>query len=980
MVMELLAPAGSYDVFKIAVNLGSDAVYLAGQNFGARAYAENFTTEEIKKSVEYAHLNNTKVFITVNTLLNNLEIVDFLKYIFKLYKIGVDAVIVQDFGALKLIRSIFPEMTIHASTQMSLNNYYSVLWAAENGFSRVIFPRELSIDEISKINSKLKENNKKIELEVFSHGALCYSISGNCYISSLNNGRSGNRGACTQPCRREYILKYKGHKVSDGYLLSTHDLNLSDDLDKLAKSGIDSIKLEGRMKSEDYVGTIVNSYRNLLDKKEGSFKDDLNFVFNRKFTKGYIMNQNPSEVMGRETSGHIGYYIGKITAINKEYPEIIENNQIISNNKRDIANNGDVNNYDVNNCDVNNSDVINNNINKSDIVNNSEVFNNSINKSNIVNNNTNNSNKAKNAKNTNSTNNNKNTNNNKKNNKNTNKNTKNNKNTNNTNNNSYNKKNKYFESSEERIRTIKEIKVSKENPINIEQGDGIAFKYGKKVKGIYIDDIIRQNDEYIVFNTTRNIRVGDEVYISYSRSINKELKKYKKEFIQSKIPISLNISLDKELYGKIEAKFNIYNETIKFNYKSSSKFEKAINRPITKEEIKKQLFKTGNTPFFMNNITINDFPANLFIPTSKLNKIRREILDKASIKLLNYYKKDKTQIKDAKSRLNRFIKNYKSKNIKNNNLKNKNSPKFKNNLELSVFVDNLELVETVSNYNVKKIYFDPSYLFKSSKDYFENIKKILTNALAKITTQELVWVLPSFISDDEIEKCVKVFNKLESEKIPISIMSDIPGISGLFNSNMYGNHNLNVWNNFSCEELSDAGFNSLILSPELSYDEMKSLISKYVKKDIDIEIIAHGNLEVIVSNDDFSNLKNNKSLNMKKQEYAILEDKKRKKFKYKVISDFNKKSHIINKDCLCLIDEIDKIEKIGIDSIILDCRFSNDNYTSNIISLYQEGLKDTSKKNLDSLKKQIYSLSHSYLSKGNFLDGRIHEKDLKFKV
>lgn len=949
MVMELLAPAGSYDVFKIAINLGSDAVYLAGQNFGARAYAENFTTEEIKKSVEYAHLNNVKVFITVNTLINNFEIIDFLKYIFKLYKIGVDAVIVQDFGVLKLIRSVFPEMKIHASTQMSLNNYYSVLWAKENGISRVIFPRELSIDEISKIHKKLKENNKDIELEVFSHGALCYSISGKCYISSLNNGRSGNRGACTQPCRREYILKYKGHKVSDGYLLSTHDLNLSDDLNKLAKSGINSIKLEGRMKSEDYVGTIVNSYRNLLDKKEGSFKDDLNFVFNRKFTKGYIMNQSPSEVMGRESSGHLGLYIGDIVAINREYPEIIE--------KKEISNKNSKNNRNMKNSRKNRNNKNNNNTNNHD---NSTNIDNSINS-----NNSNNSDNSNNAK--------------------------------------FNSNNKDISNNsnnniqERKSRTVKEIKVSKENPINIEKGDGIAFKYGKKVKGIYIDDIIEQNDEYIVFNTTRNIRVGDEVYISYSRSINKELKKYKKEFIQSKIPISLNISLNKELHAKIETKFNLNNETIKFKYSSSSKFEKAINRPITKEEIEKQLSKTGNTPFFMNNITINNFPDNLFIPTSKLNKIRREILDKASGKLLNYYKKDKSQIKDAKSRLNRFIKNYKSKNIKNNennslnnanslkdknnknnlknnNLKNKNNSKFKNNLGLSVFVDTLELVEVVSKYDLKKIYFDPSYLFNNPEEYFENIEQILNNALAKITTQELVWVLPSFISDDEIEDCMKVFNSLESKKIPISIMSDVSGINELFNSNIYGNHTLNVWNNFCCEELSESGFNSLILSPELSYDEMKILVSKYIKKDIDLEIIAHGNLEVIVSNDDFSNLKDNKSLNMKKQDYAILEDKKRKKFKYKVLSDFNNKSHIINKDCLCLIDEISKIEKIGPDSIILDCRFSNNNYTSNIISIYQEGLKDPSKKNLDSLKNQVYSLSHSYLTKGNFLDGRIHEK------
>ncbi|MEA4956134.1 MAG: U32 family peptidase [Methanobrevibacter sp.] len=913
MVMELLAPAGSYDVFKIAVNLGADAVYLAGQNFGARAYAENFTTEEIKKSVEYAHLNNAKVFITVNTLINNFEIIDFLKYIFKLYKIGVDAVIVQDFGVLKLLKSIFPEMKIHASTQMSLNNYYSVLWAKENGVSRVIFPRELSIDEISKIHKKLKRNDVDIELEVFSHGALCYSVSGNCYISSLNNGRSGNRGACTQPCRREYLLKYKGHKVGDGYLLSTHDLNLSDDLDKLSESGIDSIKLEGRMKSEDYVGTIVNSYRNLLNKKEGSFKDDLNLVFNRNFTKGYIFNQKPSEVMGRESSGHIGFYIGEITSINREYPEIVQENTDTKNKK--------LHKY-----------------------------------------------KKRKSK----------------------------------------EENEKDDESERRVRTVKEIKVSKKNPIQIEKGDGIAFKFGNKIKGIYIDDIIEQNEEYIVFNTTRNIRVGDKVYISYSKSIHKELKKYKKEFIQSKIPISLNMFLDDKLNIKVNINYTLNDDMIEFEYIASSKFEKAINRPIKKEEIEKQLSKTGNTPFFVDRTEINNFKNDIFIPVSKLNEIRREILEKATETLLNYYKTDKNKINDAKSRLNRFVKKYKSKkdlskkelskkelsknlenekiestDLKSEKLESKNLS-FGNNdlrrkdiLGLSVFVDNIELVEVASSYNLNKIYFDPSYLYANPNDYFENIEKTIMDALSKITVQELVWVLPSLISDEEIEKCNIIFNSLKNKGVPISIMCDIPGIKPLFDFKLYGNHTLNVWNNFSCEKLSESGFNSLILSPELSFEEMKNLVLNYMNKDIDLEMIAHGNLEVIMTNDDFSNLNKNKSLNMDISEYAILEDKKRKKFKYKILSDFNKKSHIINKDCLCLIDEMDKIRKIGLDSIILDCRFSNENYTSNIISLYLEAINETNHEKLNSLKKEIYSLSHSYLSKGNFLDGRIHEKGKK---
>ena len=934
MVLELLAPAGSYDIFKIAVNRGADAIYLAGQNFGARAYAENFTIEEIKKSVEYAHLNNIKVFVTVNTLINNFEIIDFLKYIFKLYKIGVDAVIVQDFGALKLINSLFPSMKIHASTQMALNNYYSIIWASEKGVSRVIFPREINVDEIEDIHSKLKENNIDMELEVFSHGALCYSISGNCYISSFNNGRSGNRGACTQPCRREYNLKYKGHNIDNGYLLSTHDLNISDDLDKVIASGVDSVKIEGRMKSDSYVGTIVNSYRNIIDKKEGNYKDDLNFVFNRKFTKGYLLNQSPGEVMGRESSGHVGFYIGKISELEEIGTVSYKANKKVKNTK---YKNSKYETTKYKNVKYKNTE------NKSSKYKNTKYKNvkykNTGNKNDLV---------------------------------------------------------------EETVKTIKKIKIPKENPVDIQIGDGIAFKIGERIKGIYIDDIIKQTNDYIIFNTTRNVRVGDKVFISYSHSINKELKKHKAEHVQSKIPITLDISLDGDLRINLIAKFYLNNNhKIEFSYKSRGSFEKAINRPIGLEEIEKQLSKTGNTPFYIDNIKINNFSDDLFIPASKLNEIRREILDKASNHLLNYYKPYKNQIKETKKNLANFTKKYSAKKIKETNSDN-------NELGVSVFVDNLNLIEIASSYPIKKIYFDPSYLYTNSNDYFKNIKDVLIDAYIKSEEKELVWVLPSFISEDEINKCTKIHGDLKTKEFDIGIMSDTPGICDLFNANIYGNHDLNIWNSFACENLNECGFNSLILSSELSYDEINELKSKLesdvnsdvsdvnsainsdiidansainsdiinVNNKLNLELIVHGNLEVMTSKDDFSNLTNGKDLIIDEaSDYVILEDKKRKKFKYKVLFDFNKKSHFRNKDCLCLIEELGRIKSLGLDSIILDCRFSNKDYNSKIISLYLEGLKDTNKKNLNILKKEVHSLTHSYISKGNFLDGRIHEKN-----
>ena len=272
---ELLAPAGSPEVLTIAINAGADAVYIAGQNYGARAYAKNFTMEEIEKAVEYAHLNGSKIHVTVNTLVNNFEIVDVLQYLFKLYKIGVDAVIVQDFGLIWLLKTFIPDLEVHASTQMGLNNYSTIKWAAKNNIKRVVLPREVTLSQIRQINEQLEKDGIDMDIEVFGHGALCYCVSGKCYMSSYNSGRSGNRGACAQPCRREYRLKYRGYNIGNGYLLSTHDLATYNNLEAISNAGVKSLKLEGRMKSGDYIGTIVNSYRNLIDGNPGDYKKDL---------------------------------------------------------------------------------------------------------------------------------------------------------------------------------------------------------------------------------------------------------------------------------------------------------------------------------------------------------------------------------------------------------------------------------------------------------------------------------------------------------------------------------------------------------------------------------------------------------------------------------------------------------------------------------------------------------------------------------
>lgn len=325
---ELLAPAGSMDSLKAAVNAGADSVYLSGKGFGARAYAENFNQVQMAEAVEFAHLKGVKVYITVNTLIRDGELLEVAEYLIWLHQIGADAVILQDMGTTSLCRRLIPDMELHASTQMTINSAEGVKWAFDNGFKRVILARELTLPEIGEI---IREIDGKVELEIFAHGALCYSYSGQCLLSAVIGGRSGNRGKCAQPCRKPYqLLKGRTDKfgnlaraspipTKENYILSTRDLSLYPELDKIVELPITSLKIEGRMRSPEYVAIVVSTYRKALDdlknnKWVGNKKEisRLKLAFNRGFTRGYLLENNSESVMGREAPGNRGLYLGKV--------------------------------------------------------------------------------------------------------------------------------------------------------------------------------------------------------------------------------------------------------------------------------------------------------------------------------------------------------------------------------------------------------------------------------------------------------------------------------------------------------------------------------------------------------------------------------------------------------------------------------------------------------------------------------------------
>ncbi len=289
---ELLAPAGKWESLVAAVQNGADAVYLGEQSFSARKNAANFTWEEIRNAVRYCHIRGVRVFLALNTLIGEDELPLFENAVVKAAENGVDALIIQDLGAAKIAKTVCPDMPIHASTQLTASNVYDVKDFQSRGFSRVVLSRELSKNEINHIYTETGA-----EIEAFAHGALCISFSGKCLMSSFIGGRSGNRGMCAQPCRQMYSCG-----KNKGYLLSPRDLCLADELEKMSNAGVRSFKIEGRMKSPEYVATVTGIYRKYLDsfdKLSTEDEDKLKKIFVRGdgFTKAYFAGQNTPEMM-----------------------------------------------------------------------------------------------------------------------------------------------------------------------------------------------------------------------------------------------------------------------------------------------------------------------------------------------------------------------------------------------------------------------------------------------------------------------------------------------------------------------------------------------------------------------------------------------------------------------------------------------------------------------------------------------------------
>lgn len=321
---EILAPAGDLEILKVAIEAGADAVYIGGKSFGARYFATNFSDKDIIEAVKFTHLRDKKIYVTVNTIVYESEFDSLKEYIDFLYNANVDAIIVQDMGVIKYVRENYPDFEVHVSTQMNVNSKNGLLNLKSLGIKRVVLARETSLDDIKGL-TKLG-----IEIEAFVHGALCFSASGNCLMSYSIGKRSGNRGKCAQPCRKTYELFENDLSISKkSALLSMKDLCTIDYVNDLIESGIDSFKIEGRMKSREYVYSVVKNYKKAVDSYFNNeeidtsiLKEEMSSIFSRGYTKGYLLKEQNQNITNQLTVNHQGVRVGKIIRSTNSFIEI----------------------------------------------------------------------------------------------------------------------------------------------------------------------------------------------------------------------------------------------------------------------------------------------------------------------------------------------------------------------------------------------------------------------------------------------------------------------------------------------------------------------------------------------------------------------------------------------------------------------------------------------------------------------------------
>lgn len=684
--IEILAPAGSMPALKAAVFAGADAVYLGGRMFGARAYADNFSEEELLQAIDFAHLYGKKVYLTVNTLIKEKEMrQNLFDYLKPYVRHGLDAVIVQDLGAVHEIHRWFPMLPIHASTQMTITSPDSILMLAGYGVNRIVTSRELSLDEIKNIRQ-----NSDIEIESFVHGALCFCYSGQCLLSSMIGGRSGNRGRCAQPCRMKYKTEGK-----EGCIMSMKDMCTLDIIPDLIEAGIDSFKIEGRMKGPEYAAYTSylyrkytdkylelgeNLYNSYLEKHKGQFEEEkkhLLDIYNRgNFIKGYYQCRNGKNMLAEQRPGHNGLEIGNLEKVEKR-----------------------------------------------------RVF----------------------------------------------------------------------------IRLTEDVEA--QDILEIRGKDLKKDTYEFTVKGPHVTGTLLPAN----YSQDCRLHAGQKVYRTKNNSL---LQKIRLNFIEKekKIPLQGCFTAIKDK----EVEFTVADKTVSCTIRDQRP-ETAKKQPSEKEEIVKRLKKTGNTPFYFENLEVTA-DEDIFLPVGKLNEWRRESLKKFAEKKVSLYRRNLTE---------------------ENILEEKkiSEPEKKGGRRISATITNNRQFELVLTYpQVERIYFD---LFRGK---IEDIGRMSEKARAN--GKEFYVCLPHIFRKQTKEwlQNNKACIACAADGYLVRNLEEIACVNELFgNCNMVLDYNIYIWNSGTVKFFKEQGIKDYTVPLELNKKEAVNIINE------NSTIVVYGFFPVMVT-------------------------------------------------------------------------------------------------------------------------------------
>ncbi len=794
-IPELLAPVGSKDHLKVAINAGASAVYLSGKNYGARKFADNFTLDEIEEAIDTAHMHNVRVYVTVNTIIKESELENVMNYLSRLYSMGADAVLVQDLGLIELINKHLPNLKVHASTQLTCENQLKLNYLEGKGVKRVVLPREMRKEEIKNLKTDM-------ELEIFVHGALCYSYSGQCLMSSFKGGRSGNRGTCAQPCRQKYRIS--GIKRED-YYLSPCDLSLYEHLREIAEANIRSIKIEGRMRSKEYLAIVVSNYRKALNKlKSGktSTSEEISLVFNRGFSEGQFSNTSKRSIR----AGHVGLKIGRVIKSSKNQLAIRLNDSITT-----IPERGD---------------------------------------------------------------------------------------------------------------GLLIVKNDNDYGFEISQDPLITtFNHFKKGKNKQVKDLTR-NDKVLIVKKVWQNRDADfnlnesEAYLTKRNRLAKKVKEIENRgssYVKSKLILTFSL---KNKLPLLKGRLTLANRReITAEVIGNTPFEKPLKKSVSTDTIKKQLMKLDKYPFEITQININ-YDGTLFIPISKINELRRNLLEKLENETINSYKHKNKRVKLDEEGISS-----------------------KGEANLSFYTNNLNHLKNIEG--VRRVYLeippqDDSLTLKDENYNLNYMVSFIKNAveISYDKDYELIWKWPDITHD----KLIRALNKVRG--ILNKMNFSLPIMSANFNA-QYGPYSMNIANNAGINSLEN--YKMVTISPELRKQDYEDIITSSQNPD-KIEMLVQGSVELM------------------KTRYPILYGNENKRDYENYLIDSKNSRHPIHKSIsgeeliifddgeLSLLEEISHLKNLGYSNFSIDGRYKDDEYCK-VIDIYIRALNG----NIDKKELEKYS-------------------------